>query len=265
MNKKYVENSKSDRTASAEAWLNTLDTNKEYKAAVTNARKQMFYVEKVMPYNVKDFCGKYDTKVSIYNQDVAICTVAAVNHASEGDKVCVLDFASYTNPGGGFLTGALSQEESICRMSGLYPILQSRADIYEKRRLNLNNGLYGNDMFYIKDVPFMSRGRGKAVLADVIVAAAPNAKSYMKSAGAKKMELDHALKQRIGMIYTIPARMGANILLLGAFGCGVFGNEIDSVINYWMSCAELWPGLYKEIVHPVFDKAQYECFKKAYK
>lgn len=37
-----------------------------------------------------------------------------------GSKVCVLNFASATNPGGGVTRGSSAQEEAICRCSSLY-------------------------------------------------------------------------------------------------------------------------------------------------
>ena len=37
-----------------------------------------------------------------------------------GKKVCVLNFASATNPGGGVTRGSSAQEEAICRCSSLY-------------------------------------------------------------------------------------------------------------------------------------------------
>ena len=52
---------------------------------------------------------------------------AAEAYAKQGKKVCVLNFASATNPGGGVVDGSSAQEECICRCTTLYPCLNTDA------------------------------------------------------------------------------------------------------------------------------------------
>lgn len=52
---------------------------------------------------------------------------AAENYAKQGKKVCVLNFASATNPGGGVVSGSSAQEKCICRCTTLYPCLNNDA------------------------------------------------------------------------------------------------------------------------------------------
>lgn len=51
---------------------------------------------------------------------------AAAPYAYAGKKVCILNFASATNPGGGVTKGSSAQEEAICRCSTLYANLKEQ-------------------------------------------------------------------------------------------------------------------------------------------
>lgn len=68
-------------------------------------------------------------------------TLDAALEYKEG-KTCVLNFASFKNPGGGFLKGAVAQEEYLCQNSTLYNVLSQFTSYYEKNRLNTNDALY---------------------------------------------------------------------------------------------------------------------------
>lgn len=48
---------------------------------------------------------------------------AIFNYWKENEKIAVLNFSSYKNPGGGFLLGSRAQEECLCHESNLYNIL----------------------------------------------------------------------------------------------------------------------------------------------
>lgn len=65
----------------------------------------------------------------LYQTPACVTTTAkrCIDAASAypGQKVCVLNFASSVSPGGGVVKGAGAQEESICRITTLYPALAS--------------------------------------------------------------------------------------------------------------------------------------------
>jgi len=70
--------------------------------------------------------------------------------------VAALNFASANNPGGGFLTGAQAQEESLARASGLYTMLLG----YPMYR-SLKDPMYTNWVIYSQDVPVFRCDEGR--------------------------------------------------------------------------------------------------------
>ena len=69
-----------------------------------------------------------------------------------GKNVCVLNFADYKTPGGGFITGNYAQEESLCHASNLYLSLIDNIDWYDKHKYTLNYGLYTDDYILSKNI-----------------------------------------------------------------------------------------------------------------
>ena len=97
--------------------------------------------------------------------------------------MAVLAFASFTNPGGGYIQGYLGQEATLCADSYLYNVLDKQRKWYgENRRRNINCELYRNRALVVPAVRF-DRNHVHAY-ADVIVAAAPNAKREKLVLGA---------------------------------------------------------------------------------
>ncbi len=88
-------------------------------------------------------------------------TFAALARISEeaNSHVACLNFASARNPGGGFLNGALAQEESLACASGLYPCLLTKHQYYEQNRAN-------KSALYLDLAIFSTRwaNKGRAVL-----------------------------------------------------------------------------------------------------
>jgi uncharacterized protein (TIGR02452 family) len=70
---------------------------------------------------------KFNTAYEVYNES----TLDAARRVSKvSKKILCLNFASAKNPGGGFLGGAVAQEESIARASALYPCLLNATEYY---------------------------------------------------------------------------------------------------------------------------------------
>ena len=249
--RKAVIGNRSERSEKANAWLDLLNTKyKDYTDAA------MERTEVVIGCNGLDvFCERrYDsTKVSIFRNDVMTCAKAAITHASKStDRICILNFASPNNPGGGFLKGSLAQEEAICHVSALYPCLtQSKCEKYYSTDKKDDKLPYS--YIYTESCPIMVNGKLYSV--DILTMAAVNRASKFKNP-------DKTMEECQRSAFFIPADHKVDILLLGAWGCGVFGNDAKTVAENWKRLTALHNGFYKEIVHPVIDDSTYKVFRK---
>ena len=142
--------------------------------------------------------------------------------------MAVLAFASFTNPGGGYIQGYMGQEATLCADSYLYNVLDKQRKWYgENRRRNINCELYRNRALVVPAVRF-DRNHVHAY-ADVIVAAAPNAKRARQEYRVGDDALLDALRDRIRFVLAICDELGREKLVLGAWGCDNNGFDAEAV------------------------------------
>lgn len=146
-------------------------------------------------------------------------------------KTVVLNFANPENPGGGVQYGAMAQEECLCRSSNLYPCLCDANvfyDYYEYHR-NLKNTFYSDRLIYTKKITvFKDDNDIPQILpeymwftVDVITCAAPY---IAKRKYTNSTALLLLFKSRIRNIFEAARDNNADVIILGAFGCGAFKN-----------------------------------------
>lgn len=211
---------------------------------------------------------------------------AAESYAKQGKRVCVLNFASATHPGGGVVKGSSAQEECICRCSTLYPCLNTRPmwkDFYNPHR-KAGNTLYNNDCIYTPEVcvlksdidfpePLAEEERWSV---NIITCAAPNLRERPsnemnpdagdKAAKITAAELEKLLTERIKRIFEIAASNENEVLILGAFGCGAFRNPPEIVAKVFNKVMQNYLCYFDTIEYAVYhterEVANYEAFCK---
>lgn len=157
-----------------------------------------------------------------------VTAIFTAKRSKDTGKVAALNFASFKNPGGMFLAGSKAQEECLCMDSTLYPVLNSfRGTYYEPNKKLLNRSLYTDRALYTPDVVF--ENEECTVKADIITCAAPNKYAAQKYQKVSDEENEKVLINRLLFIRDIVADQGVDTLILGAFGCGVFGQDPQQV------------------------------------
>ncbi len=145
-----------------------------------------------------------------------------------GPGTAVLVFASARNPGGGFHTGARAQEEDMARASALHACLTTAPEFYAHHRREPDLR-YSDRVIYSPDVPVFRDDSG-ALLdqpygLSMITAAAPNLSAILTNQPDIAVTVPAVVRARCERVLEVAAAHGCRRLVLGAWGCGVFGND----------------------------------------
>jgi len=196
-----------------------------------------------------------------------------------GQKVAVLNFASSSSPGGGVENGASAQEECLCRVSTLYPCLKTKTawDKFYGPHRAAPNPLHNDDLIYTQGVMVLKDDDYNVLPSpfhvDVITCAAPNLRDipsnrYNRHDGdAVHITPERLLElhlNRACKILSAAAANGAEVLILGAFGCGAFRNDPAVVAAAYQQALPQFLNHFKTIEFAVYcsprDQRNYEAF-----
>lgn len=142
--------------------------------------------------------------------------------------ILVLNLANPVNPGGGVHKGARAQEEDLCRKSSLLMSLESRE---AKKYYDYNKSLHtymGSDALMITPYVEIIKDENGELLDDTVVVSVLTCAAPMLSRGKEGMsepEYEEMVYNRIMGMLKCAAYLGYKHLVLGAWGCGAFGND----------------------------------------
>lgn len=189
-----------------------------------------------------EFVKYPETKIEIVDMD----SVSAIfQYKDYQENMALLNFASYKNPGGMFMKGSTAQEECLCHSSTLCNVLNRFPEFYNYNKKNINNSLYTNRALYSPRIIFGMNNM--TTCCDIITCAAPNKYGAEKYHNVSESENSSALFSRIRFVLNIAKMKDVDILILGAYGCGVFGQNSFEVAS-----------IFKQLLETEFKS----CFKK---
>ncbi|MFZ9344028.1 MAG: TIGR02452 family protein [Opitutales bacterium] len=194
--------------------------------------------------------GPHTTSFEVTNETTLS---AARRHLEGGLRTAALNFASATSPGGGFLSGARAQEEYLCRSSTLHECLR-HSKMYDLHRA-LDDPLYTDAMSYSPDVPVF-RGDDHAPLpahwkVSIITSAACLATQVP---ALDRPKIGPVMWSRMLKVLSVARFHGHDALVLGAWGCGAFGNDGDQVAGMFRKAlTQEFKGAFRSVTFAIVD------------
>lgn len=198
-------------------------------------------------------------------------------------NVCVLNMAHPTRIGGTFLDGRSSQEGFLCMRTTLYPSLWQ-----ESYPLPEVGGILTPDVLVIRDASPDANDLPKRerFYVDIITASmlrfpgAVNGRRLVEqeedrapcSCGVSYCDRDRSVvMQKMRGVLAMAQNRGAEKIVLGAWGCGTFGNPVREVAKLWRQVllgsqngnAVAWPGI-KEVVFAIADRSNLKEFERCF-
>lgn len=225
----------------------------------------------ISPQEGKKIINKWTTPVLKDNKKIQLiikneATVKSILDISKKgiNNIGVLSFASAKNPGGGFLKGSMAQEESIAISSNLYNCLLKHPKFYEENKFcksmtYTDYAIYSPDVVFFRDEKF--KLIRKPLTASVLTLPAVNYGQVVEK-GEHRGRAKEVMKNRMRLSLAIFAEKGAKVLILGAYGCGVFKNNPVDIARWWHELLfdEGYGELFESVYFSILDRTGGQVF-----
>ncbi len=275
----------SERIAVFQDTMDWIENDPVLSASVTEAKKNttVFYEDDYPDFNASK---QRENSIAVTG-DRSYQAAMRLHRQNPEAKIAVMNFANAFHAGGGVTKGSRAQEECLCRTSTLYPLLYRKTlrDSFYKHHHDLNTPKASDSLIYTEGVIICKTDEDLPermpqenwVTVDVITIAAPdlrtssnihaplvNGGTYMNNAEL----FGYHVKRAIHML-TCAAAKGADILVLGAFGCGAFQNDPEVVARAYKVALQEFPKVFKRIEFAIYcppgGSHNYEVFSRIFK
>ncbi|KAI1349438.1 hypothetical protein F5Y01DRAFT_289157 [Xylaria sp. FL0043] len=219
-------------------------------------------------------------------------------------KVGILNMASPLSPGGGFLNGATSQEESLCMHTTLLPAL--RDEFYRIPELGV---VYTPDVLVFRPTSSLSPSssdrrtevgqsasgeedkdilpKAERWFVDVVSAAMLRLPETEDGQYVSSADRELAVR-KMRVVMRVFAARGCTHVVLGAWGCGAYGNPVSEIAKAWRRVLspnpipggegskgvkdqksrnknpETWGAVIEEVVFAIQDRGMAAAFARAF-
>lgn len=199
---------------------------------------------------------KIPVRITLRNQDTLEAAFELHQRRKENEKpVLVLNFANPHRPGGGIRSRPGTQEEHLCVKTTLLCSLETE-EAWPFYQTNLDCGTMAQtDAILISPNTMVIRNPDLSLREDPF----PVAVMTVSAPIASRMEpeelpnLETILRCRIRGMISLAAKEGYSRIVLGAWGCGNFGNDPDLVASLF---SQSITNAFEEVIMAVFDASE---------
>jgi len=264
--------------------MNWINEDSDLATSIPKAKKNtvVFYEDE---YPTFDLQNVKNMTINV-SKDRSFQAAMRLQRENPDAKIAVMNFANAFHPGGGVVSGMSAQEECLCRTSTLYPLLSRMTlrNSFYKHHYDMNTPKASDSLIYTEGVIVCKTDedlpkrmpKSDWITVDVITIAAPdlrsksNANIPLVDGGTCMNDAElfgYHVKRAIHML-TCAAAKKADILVLGAFGCGAFQNNPEVVAKAYKIALQEFPKVFKHIEFAVYcrpeDSLNYDTFKKVF-
>jgi uncharacterized protein (TIGR02452 family) len=227
-----------------------------------------------LPYSPEQFANVSEqrdlllrdrTRAPVTFEVVNETTLHAARRLVEGEpgaRVLALNFASARHPGGGFLKGSQAQEESLARASGLYACIVPFRAMYDTKA-RFPSCLYTDHMIYSPDVPVFRDDDDQLLdrpyLLSFLTAPAVNVGTLERNEPNRLRDVEPVMLSRMEKVLSIAVVHGHDVVVLGAWGCGVFRNDPERVAAWFhrhLAGEGIFHRAFRKVVFAVLDRTE---------
>ena len=205
---------------------------------------------------------RYNTLYSVHAGD-CLEFAKSLHDLDNSDDLCVLNLASYSNPGGGVINGAGAQEEYLFRCSdyfrslfqyGMYCKQYGIPPASDSYPLDKDfGGVYSHGVTIFRD----TEAKGYALLETpwhvnfVAAAVSHLPHPYQQIPASEIPMVENTIRTILRMAYT----NGQRRLVLGALGCGAFNHPPKHMAQVFKKVLHEpeFNGIFKEVHFAIFD------------
>lgn len=180
-------------------------------------------------------------------------SVSALERYSRYGKVCMLNMASYKRPGGGVRNGAATQEECLFRCSNLFETVNKK-----------HYPLQDDQCIYTRDAVFFKNARYHTIdpiTCDVVTIAAINLnknskydkknEKWVDGIVEKNSNYNWMTRHKMKLMLSLAKQNHVKVMILGAWGCGVFKNDPVDIANLFKEVFEDYE--FEAVIFPIIN------------